>query len=241
MRQSAAQALTPDWAARPTAIPYAVFGDPQSLNLYGYVRNDPVTLADIDGHEQGDVKEGKGLIKPKQPGSGVTQTLSDHGSFWQKLGNLLDNKGWSTNAQVAAREAQDRKDWAKAYPSLPYPVIRVGMVSPFGPMGAAKLAKGAEARVSVYRIVESGETTYVGITSNLARRSVEHGAKLDEIASGLTRTEARGVEQALIEVHGLAKNGGSLTNKINSISRTNAIYDGAVAFGRQLIQYITYH
>ena len=26
--------LTPDWAARPTAVPYAVFGDPQSLNLY---------------------------------------------------------------------------------------------------------------------------------------------------------------------------------------------------------------
>jgi len=28
--------MTPDWAARPTAVPYAVFGDPQSLNLYGY-------------------------------------------------------------------------------------------------------------------------------------------------------------------------------------------------------------
>jgi RHS repeat-associated protein len=42
--------LTPDWAARPTAVPYAVFGDPQSLNLYTYVRNDPVTHADADGH-----------------------------------------------------------------------------------------------------------------------------------------------------------------------------------------------
>jgi RHS repeat-associated protein len=42
--------MTPDWAARPTTIPYAVFGDPQSLNLYGYVRNDPVTRADADGH-----------------------------------------------------------------------------------------------------------------------------------------------------------------------------------------------
>ncbi len=42
--------MTPDWAARPTAVPYAVFGDPQSLNLYAYVRNDPVTVADADGH-----------------------------------------------------------------------------------------------------------------------------------------------------------------------------------------------
>jgi len=44
--------MTPDWAARPTAVPYAVFGDPQSLNLYTYVRNDPVTRADCDGHQQ---------------------------------------------------------------------------------------------------------------------------------------------------------------------------------------------
>lgn len=43
--------MTPDWAARPTAVPYAVFGDPQSLNLYIYVRNDPVTRADADGHQ----------------------------------------------------------------------------------------------------------------------------------------------------------------------------------------------
>ena len=42
--------LTPDWAARPTSVPYAVFGDPQSLNLYGYVRNDPVSRADANGH-----------------------------------------------------------------------------------------------------------------------------------------------------------------------------------------------
>ncbi len=43
--------MTPDWAARPTTVPYAVFGDPQSLNLYGYVRNDPVSRADADGHD----------------------------------------------------------------------------------------------------------------------------------------------------------------------------------------------
>jgi RHS repeat-associated protein len=42
--------MTPDWAARPTTVPYAVFGDPQSLNLYTYVRNDPVTRPDADGH-----------------------------------------------------------------------------------------------------------------------------------------------------------------------------------------------
>jgi RHS repeat-associated protein len=42
--------MTPDWAARPTAVPYAVFGDPQSLNLYTYVENSPVNRVDADGH-----------------------------------------------------------------------------------------------------------------------------------------------------------------------------------------------
>ena len=42
--------MTPDWAARPTAVPYAVFGDPQTLNLYTYVENAPVNRIDADGH-----------------------------------------------------------------------------------------------------------------------------------------------------------------------------------------------
>jgi hypothetical protein len=42
--------MTPDWAAKPTAVPYALFGDPQTLNLYAYVRNNPVSRADADGH-----------------------------------------------------------------------------------------------------------------------------------------------------------------------------------------------
>jgi RHS repeat-associated protein len=42
--------MTPDWATSPTAVPYANFGDPQSLNLYGYVGNRSTINADADGH-----------------------------------------------------------------------------------------------------------------------------------------------------------------------------------------------
>jgi RHS repeat-associated protein len=45
-----ARFMIPDWAAKATAVPYAEFGDPQSLNLYSYVRNNPVTSVDADGH-----------------------------------------------------------------------------------------------------------------------------------------------------------------------------------------------
>jgi RHS repeat-associated protein len=42
--------MTPDWAAAPTNVPYANFGNPQSLNLYSYVQNNPTTMGDPDGH-----------------------------------------------------------------------------------------------------------------------------------------------------------------------------------------------
>jgi len=41
----------PDWAAKPTAVPYASYGNPQTLNLYSYVKNDPTTTDDHDGHD----------------------------------------------------------------------------------------------------------------------------------------------------------------------------------------------
>ena len=37
--------MTPDWATKPIDVPYANFGNPQSLNLYSYVNNNPTTTA----------------------------------------------------------------------------------------------------------------------------------------------------------------------------------------------------
>jgi RHS repeat-associated protein len=45
-----ARFITPGWAAKATAVPYADFADPQSLNLYTYVRNIPTTRVDAEGH-----------------------------------------------------------------------------------------------------------------------------------------------------------------------------------------------
>jgi RHS repeat-associated protein len=43
--------LLPDWSATPVPVPYAAFTNPQSLNLYTYVGNNPVNAVDADGHE----------------------------------------------------------------------------------------------------------------------------------------------------------------------------------------------
>jgi RHS repeat-associated protein len=41
---------SPDWSAKPTPVPYADLHEPQSLNLYAYVRNNPLSNRDPDGH-----------------------------------------------------------------------------------------------------------------------------------------------------------------------------------------------
>ena len=41
---------TPDWSTTPQPVPYANLSDPQSLNLYSYVRNNPLSNVDADGH-----------------------------------------------------------------------------------------------------------------------------------------------------------------------------------------------
>jgi RHS repeat-associated protein len=42
--------IVPDWSQTPSPVPYANFADPQSLHLYSYAHNNPVTLTDPDGH-----------------------------------------------------------------------------------------------------------------------------------------------------------------------------------------------
>jgi RHS repeat-associated protein len=42
--------MTPDWSAKPMGVPYADMTDPQSLNLYSYVRNNPLNQIDPTGH-----------------------------------------------------------------------------------------------------------------------------------------------------------------------------------------------
>ena len=50
--------LTPDWSKNPQGVPYANYSNPQSLNLYAYVADNPQSLADLDGHQCTDITNG---------------------------------------------------------------------------------------------------------------------------------------------------------------------------------------
>jgi RHS repeat-associated protein len=42
--------MSPDWSAQEEPVPYAKMDDPQSLNLYAYLRDNPLAGVDADGH-----------------------------------------------------------------------------------------------------------------------------------------------------------------------------------------------
>jgi RHS repeat-associated protein len=90
----------------------------------------------------------------------------------------------------------------------------------------------------------AGEVQYVGITNDIARRAAEHlikkGIRIRELMGNLSRYDARAIEQALIEIHGLSKSGGTLINKINSIAKINPIYAKALQRGYDLLKSIGY-
>ena len=67
--------LLPDWSATPVPVPYAAFTNPQSLNLYTYVGNNPVNAVDADGHLAG--------------GEGSTYTYVQGSAAWDCLTNLV--------------------------------------------------------------------------------------------------------------------------------------------------------
>lgn len=65
--------MTPDWAAKPITVPYANFGNPQSLNLYSYTLNNPLSNVDADGHAC------SGVLG--NTGSGFCTRATEYGKF----------------------------------------------------------------------------------------------------------------------------------------------------------------
>lgn len=99
--------------------------------------------------------------------------------------------------------------------------------------------------VSVYTSTNAaGDVNYVGITNDIERRAAEQlaskGIDINAIEglTNLSRTDARAVEQVLIEDNGGP--GGQLLNRINSIALSNPIYEQSIQRGCAILATIGY-
>ncbi len=167
-------------------------GDLQSHNIFAYCHNNPVNYL-------------------------IQQEKSNRSGVWRYRGC-----GTSFFVMVAVVAVV-------VYVAYPYVASTVNRVAQ-GIQNAVNNAKNIVERKdnSVYKLVDSaGQTRYVGITNNTERREKEHknnpnhperaGYRMDVIATGLTRYEARAVEQTVIAAFTLEK----LDNARNEIAKGN--------------------
>jgi RHS repeat-associated protein len=95
--------MSPDWAAKPEAVPYSDLANPQSLNLYGYVNNNPLSKTDPDGHccldEFKAIFYAKGSVGP---GVGSEVKLTKYLSAGVSAKAVLETKATSSGAITTA-------------------------------------------------------------------------------------------------------------------------------------------
>jgi len=94
--------LSADWSAIPAPVPYANLTNPQTLNLYAMVSDDPESFADLDGHEGA------------QPSPGQTSACNVSGNSSNGCIQELDQVDKDETAQQAAtsnhqQQAQNQK------------------------------------------------------------------------------------------------------------------------------------
>ena len=110
--------MSPDWSAKEEPVPYAKLDNPQSLNLYGYVENNPLGAVDADGHQQAgpppqetDLERDKEEVEPARRGrptsrNGASEDLNDipFREFLTKFSDFIEEKDLE-KAEAAARNA----------------------------------------------------------------------------------------------------------------------------------------
>ncbi|MFM1652569.1 RHS repeat-associated core domain-containing protein [Brevibacillus sp. B_LB10_24] len=195
---------------------------PLSLNRYTYTHNNPLNNVDPSGHycmssdnkwaHAGDCNGGGDRVQ----------------AYWDQGFNHLDDseavglpliENGVLVGYLGVEGSTQRKElssWDRIFYKTQL-MDRLGMLS----IPAAGGLKNIGAKTTTNNVVYLSRNAddvvqYVGITNNLARRAAEHlnskGINIEGLMKNLNRADARAVEQALIEIHGLGKNGGTLMN-----------------------------
>ena len=98
--------MSPDWSESPEPVPYADLMDPQTLNLYSYVGNNPISRVDRDGH-QAAVPAPLGPLPLFFPQQQITQQQAgqialDIRDFVSTLGQVLNEDASRIGAAASA-------------------------------------------------------------------------------------------------------------------------------------------
>jgi RHS repeat-associated protein len=108
--------LSADWSAVPVAVPYANLTNPQTLNLYAIVHDNPESFADLDGHMAffGEVWTGAATGNPSTTGN-------DQTSQGQAVQAQDQNQSQNQQQSQAPKPAPASPDGTPKPPPVPVP------------------------------------------------------------------------------------------------------------------------
>ncbi|MGA8110912.1 MAG: RHS repeat-associated core domain-containing protein, partial [Acidobacteriaceae bacterium] len=97
--------LTPDWSKNPQGVPYADYTDPQSLNLYQYMRDNPLDGVDPDGHMSN--------WDPDFQAQFAVASMFDGAGLGAGSGQRAQQQAQQQNTEVAQEEAPESPEVAE--------------------------------------------------------------------------------------------------------------------------------
>jgi len=143
--------LSADWSSVPAPVPYANLTNPQTLNLYAMVSDDPESFADLDGH-LADPQNGTQTSPASCPKDGVSTSSSPNCTGVTPSAPVLQAQA----AQNQAAQADDQVAQAQqAYAQK----IQAAKDAQNAPIGEADIANA---------LVQAGKTGQTGVNLGLA-------------------------------------------------------------------------
>lgn len=108
--------LSPDWASNPQAVPYASYINPQTLNLYSYMRNNPLGGFDPDGHDS--LNEREEIMAEDEAGldAGTAQYEANIAAWMTPQAPVAQQQDATARREQAA-EAKAKKNMDKYGPA----------------------------------------------------------------------------------------------------------------------------
>lgn len=115
--------LSADWSSAPTPVPYANLTNPQTLNLYAMVSDNPESFADLNGHiavhgecwtdsagcASGETPSTTTNDQTGPPNTGTAQNQAQNTTNTQQVGNIVHNEtgGLRSETKEGSGSSQD--------------------------------------------------------------------------------------------------------------------------------------
>ncbi len=191
--------------------------------------------------------------------AGRTLSFEEKAAKLTDIGNAILTESWLNKVNVSSVGGKGVNKGVNTGDGISEDAVSFGGYPKPGPKVVDEVADEAKnavpnpGKTTVYSsTAKDGTVQYVGITDNIEARAAAHmdkkGIEISPIPGlqGISRSDARAVEQVLIEYNGFAHkvgaNGekGTLLNLINSISTKNPIYAESLSRGAALLKSIGY-